>query len=44
MKGKFPIQVSVAFGAKQQLGAVPGNIYMHCDFFFPRPKCISSIA
>lgn len=33
MKGKLLIQVNVAFGAKQQLGAVPGNIYMHCDFF-----------
>lgn len=38
MKGKFLIQVNVAFGTEQQLGAVPGNIYMHCDFFFSRPK------
>lgn len=36
MKGKFLIQVNVAFGAKQQLGAVPGSIYMHCDFFLLR--------
>lgn len=38
MKGKFLIQVSVAFGAEQQLGAVPGNIYMHWDFSLSGPK------
>lgn len=40
MKGEFLIQVNVGFGAKQQLGAVPGNICMHCDFFLFKPKCI----
>lgn len=38
VKGTFLIQVNVAFGAKQQLGAVPGNVSMRCDFFCSRAK------
>lgn len=26
------------FWSKQRLGAVPGNIYTHCDFFFSKAK------